>query len=184
MTVVEKTTSAIPAEGTWSADEKHSSATFAVRHAAGTFRGGFRGFEAKLEANDGDPRLTGRVAVENIDIDDEDIRPHLLAPDFFDVERTPKVSFTSTSIEADGDELVVRGELEIRGAKHEVTARGHATDVIEIPGGGERFGLELSTTIDRTDYGLDWNMELPNGGTVLGNEVELVASLELSREEK
>ena len=135
MTVIESTT-VIPAEGTWSADQKHSSATFAVRHAAGTFRGGFRGFEAKLEANDGDPRLTGRVEVENIDIDDEDIRPHLLAPDFFDVERTPEVSFTSTSIDVEGDELVVSGELEIRGTKHEVIARGHATDVIEIPGGG------------------------------------------------
>lgn len=182
MTVAESTT-AIPTTGTWSADEKHSSASFAVRHVVGTFRGGFRGFEAKLEANDGDPHLTGRVTVEDIDIDDEDIRPHVLAPDFFDVERTPEISFTSTSIDTEGDELVVRGELEIRGTKHEIVARGHATDVIEMPGGGERFGLELSTKIDRTDYGLDWNMDLPGGGTVLGNEVELVANLELAREE-
>lgn len=182
MTVVERTTG-IPTEGTWGADQKHSSATFAVRHAVGTFRGGFRGFEAKLDATDGDPRLIGRVKVENIDIDDEDIRPHVLAPDFFDVERTPEVSFNSTSIEADGHELVVRGELEIRGTKHEIVARGNATDVIELPGAGERFGLELSTTINRHDYGLDWNMELPDGGTVLGDEVELVASLELTREE-
>jgi len=180
MTVIERS-NVIP-EGTYTLDNAHSSASFAVRHAAARFRGGFKQIDGRLEASGGEAKLTGSARVESLDVEDENIRPHLLSPEFFDLERAPEVRFSSTSIEAEGDDLVVRGELEIAGTTHEVEARGHVTGPVAGPGGGARLGLELSTEIDRTDYGLDWNMELPEGGTVLGNEVELSVSLELGEE--
>ena len=180
MTVVERT-NVIP-DGTYAIDPLHSSASFAVRHAAATFRGGFRQIDGRLEASDGQVKLTGTARVESIDIDDENLRPHLLSPEFFDVERTPEVKFSSTSLETDGEDLVIRGELEIAGTAREVEARGHVTGPVAGPDSAAKLGLELSTAIDRTDYGLNWNMELPDGGTVLGNEVELVVNLELGEE--
>jgi polyisoprenoid-binding protein YceI len=182
MTVAEKT-NIIPS-GTYALDPLHSSATFAVRHAAATFRGGFKGLDGRLEASDGEAKLTGTAKVESIDVEDENLRPHLLSPEFFDIERTPEVKFASTSIEAEGEELVVRGELEIAGITHEVSARGHVTGPITGPDGKGRIGLELHSEVDRTDYGFDWNMELPDGGTILGNEVEIAVNLELAEEDE
>lgn len=180
-TVVERT-AALPRQGTWVVDKLHSRASFEVSHALATFSGSFRELEGRLEVDGDEPRLTGSVEVASIDIDDEQLKPHLLSPDFFDAERTPEVRFSSTSIEQDGDELVVRGELEIRGNTVEVSARGTATEPVEFPGGAEKIGLALRAGIDRTDYGLDWNMELPGGGKVLGDAVTLIVSLELLRE--
>lgn len=181
-TVVEQT-AALPKEGTWVVDPLHSKAAFEVRHAVSNFTGGFGELEGRLDVADGEPRLSGSVKVDSVDIDDENLKPHLLSPDFFDVERTPEVRFSSTSIEEEDGELVVRGELEIRGNTLEVSARGTATEPVEFPGGTEKIGLALRAEIDRTDYGLDWNMELPGGGDALGNEVRLIVNLELFREE-
>jgi polyisoprenoid-binding protein YceI len=83
------TDSLVPA-GTWSVDPLHSSASFEVEHAGvSTFRGGFKPIEAKLVSADSGITLEGRVAVDSISIDDDNIRPHLLSPEFFDVERNP-----------------------------------------------------------------------------------------------
>ena len=46
---------------------------------------------------------------------DENLSAHLQSPDFFDAERTPRSASSRTSIERDGDEVTVRGELTIRG---------------------------------------------------------------------
>jgi polyisoprenoid-binding protein YceI len=181
MTVVERT-DVIP-EGTYAIDHAHSSASFAVRHTVATFRGGFKEINGRLESSDGELKLTGSAAVDSIDIDDANIRPHLLSPEFFDVERTPEVRFASTSIEPDGRDLVVRGELKIADTTHEVEARGQVAGPVPGPGGAAKLGLELRAEIDRTDYGMDWNMELPDGGTVLGTEVEITVSLELNRDQ-
>ena len=180
MTVVERT-KVIP-DGAYAIDPLHSSASFAVRHAAATFRGGFKRIDGSLEASDGQVKLTGSAKVESIDVEDENLRPHLLSPEFFDVERTPEVKFSSTSLEADGEDLVIRGELEIAGTRRKVEAGGHVTEPVTGPDGAAKLGLELRAAIDRTDYGLDWNMELPDGGTILGDEVELVVNLELGEE--
>jgi polyisoprenoid-binding protein YceI len=177
MTVVERT-NVIP-DGTYAIDPTHSSASFAVRHAVSTFRGGFKAIEGRLQSDGGEAKLTGSANVDSIDVEDEDLRPHLLSPDFFDLERAPQIGFSSTSIDADGEELVVRGELRIAGATHEVEARGPVNGPGAGPGGGDRIGLELRGAIDRTEYGMNWNMELPDGSTVLGDEVELLVDLEL-----
>jgi polyisoprenoid-binding protein YceI len=166
------TEQAVPT-GTWALDKVHSTVGYAVRHSGvSLFKGSISDFDAELV----DGTLRGSADVSKITVNDENLQGHLLSPDFFDVERTPRVSFESTSIRRDGDELTVDGELEIRGLKQPITLTGSIAGPV-----GERLGLSLEAVIDRTTFGITWNMELPSGGFVLENEVTLTANLELAR---
>ena len=73
------------------------------------------------------------------------------------------------------------GELTIRGISHPVTATGTFTPPTEDPFGGHRAGLELAASIDRKDWGMNWQAPLPGGGDALGWEVEVTAQLEFAR---
>lgn len=178
------TTEQLVPTGTWTADPVHSSIGFAVKHmAVSTFHGRFADYDAQLVSADGGTQLTGVVRVASVDVRDQSLAAHLQGPDFFDVERTPELRFESSSIERQGDEVVVAGELTIKGTTHEVEARG----TIDGPRLGfddrDRIGMALEATVDRTSYGLDWNAPLPKGGFALSNEVELLIGLELLRAE-
>lgn len=170
--------------GTWKSDPVHSHAGFSVKHmAVGTFRGSFGSFDATLTAaEEGEPRLVGSVPVESVEVKDENLIAHLLSPDFFDAERHPEITFVSAAIRPDGDEMVVEGELTIKGTARAVKARGTITDAVDLGDRGERIGLDLETTVDRTDFGLNWNAPLPKGGLTLGNDVTLTIHLELAKE--
>ena len=111
--------------GTYTADPIHSNANFEVEHAGvSIFRGGFKPIEATLVADDDGLRLEGSVAVDSISVDDENIRPHLLSPEFFDAERNPDVRFRSTEITGSDDDLAVTGELSMAGFSLPVEATG------------------------------------------------------------
>ena len=169
--------------GTWAIDRAHSSATFAVQHAGlSIFRGSFKDVDAKLEVGDEGASLTGVVAVESIDVDDENIRPHLFTPDFFDTTRNPEVRFRSTELVIEDDEVRLTGELELAGATQAVVATGSVRGPAEVPGVGEKIALSLNATIDRTDYGMNWQMDLPDGNPALANDVSLAVELELNKE--
>jgi polyisoprenoid-binding protein YceI len=169
---------AIPT-GAWTSDPIHSSVVFAVRHMGVTpFRGGFKDFDASIS----DGRLAGSARVESITTDDETLTGHLLSPDFFDAERHPELRFEADEIRVDGDRIVVPGRLTLKGETRPVELRGTVTGPVTDPYGNDRLGLELETSIDRTDFGIDWNAELPSGGPVLANEVELTAQLELVKQ--
>ena len=169
--------------GTWQSDPVHSTVGFAVRHAVGTFRGSFGQFEATLGNEAGEPKLTGRVPVESVQVKEENLEAHLLSPEFFDKDQTPEITFESTNISADDGKLVVDGELSVKGTSKPVTATGELKGPIPGPDGSDRIGIELETTVDRHDYGLDWNMDLPDGSKILGDEVTLTVHLELIKEE-
>jgi polyisoprenoid-binding protein YceI len=166
--------------GTWNVDNAHSSANFEVDHGGvSIFRGGFRPIEATLVSGDDGAELIGRVAVESISVDDENIRPHLLSPDFFDSARNPEIAFRSTSIDGGADALELKGELSMAGVSLPVSATGDTRGPVEFAPGIEKLSLSLEATIDRTAFGMDWQMELPGGGQALANEVKLVVELEL-----
>jgi polyisoprenoid-binding protein YceI len=166
------TEQAIPT-GTWTLDTVHSQVSYAVKHAGiSLFKGNVDGIDASLA----DGTLSGSAPVTGITVQDENLAGHLLSPDFFDAERHPTVSFASTELHRNGDELVVEGELEIRGERRPVRLTG----TIAGPA-NDRIGISLEAVIDRTDFGITWNMELPSGGAVLENEVKLTADLELAK---
>jgi polyisoprenoid-binding protein YceI len=172
--------------GIWTLDPTHSSASFAVKHmVVATFRGRFEDFDARLTVpEDGAAELVGTVETGSIAVKDENLQAHLGSPDFFDVERYPQLRFASTAIRRDGDELVVDGELTIKGSTHPLQVRGTITEPHETLGGVLKIGIALEATIDRTLYGLDWNAPLPKGGFALGNDVALTVELELARAEE
>jgi polyisoprenoid-binding protein YceI len=173
----------IPA-GTWAVDPVHSSVGFAVTHnGVTTFRSGFDRFEAHLTGGE-QPRLAGTVEVESIAIDEEMLKGHLLSPEFFDTQRFPQLRFSSTelSVGEDGSARVA-GELEIHGETRSVEASGRFAHLSEDAQGGARIGLSIEATVDRRDFGLDWQAELPSGGEVLEYAVTISVELELVAEE-
>lgn len=174
---------AVPS-GTWVVDPVHSSANFAVKHnGVTTFRSGFERYEARLAGGE-QARLEGTVDVESIQIDEEMLKGHLLSPEFFDVQRFPQLRFTSSEFSVDeGGNLRVRGELEIHGEKREVEADGRFAQLGEDASGKPRVGLSIEATVDRRDFGLDWQAELPSGGEVLDYAVTINVDLELVGEE-
>jgi polyisoprenoid-binding protein YceI len=170
--------------GSWRADTLHSAIGFAVRHnLVSTFRGRFDSYEALLTVDEeGRPRLTGTVQADSIVVKDETLAAHLTAPDFFDAERYRELIFKSGDIRRDGERLQIDGELTIKGISRVLSAHGTITDVVEDPFAGTRLAIELETTIDRRDYGLDWNMPMPRGGLYLSNDVTLSITLELVKD--
>jgi polyisoprenoid-binding protein YceI len=182
MTTVQAETT-IPT-GVWRSDPVHSHVGFSVRHmVVATFRGSFADFDVTLANRDGAPSLYGAVRTESVQVADENLKGHLLSPEFFDSERSPEITFTSTGVRADGGELVVDGELTIKGTTKRVEARGHINGPAAHPAGGERLGIDLETHVDRTDFGLNWNAPMPRGGVAVENEVTLTVHLELAKEE-
>ena len=106
-----------------------------------------------------------------------------MSPDFFDTERYPEITFTSTGIRTDDGDLVVEGDLTIKGTTKRVEARGQISGPVADPAGGERIGIDLETPVDRTEFGLNWNAPLPSGGVAVANQVTLTVHLELAKEE-
>ena len=103
---------------------------YSVRHSGvSLFKGGLTDFDATLE----DGELRGSRNVASITVQDENLEGHLLSPDFFDAERFPRVSFVSDDIRRDGEEVVVDGELEIRGVKQAVTLTGTVAGPVAGP---------------------------------------------------
>ena len=147
------------------------------------FFSGFERYDARLSGGE-NPRLEGTVEVESIQIDDEMLKGHLLSPEFFDTQRFPQLRFTSDefSVGEDGS-LRVRGELEIHGEAREVEAGGRFAHLGEDAYGQARVGLSIEATVDRRDFGLDWQAELPSGGEVLDYAVTINVDLELVTEE-
>jgi polyisoprenoid-binding protein YceI len=164
--------------GTWQLDGVHSTVGFEVPYLVGTFKGQFSALTGQLEvAEDGSATLRGETPVASIRVQDENLNGHLLSPDFFDAERFPTLGFSASGIAAEGGEVVVPGELTIRGVTHSVEARGTLSGPLTDPYGNERVGLVLTTTIDRTAFGLEWNNPLPSGEPALGNDVTIVTDL-------
>src|SRR3954451_18489477 len=146
----------IPA-GTWKLDPVHSNIAFAVTHnGVTTFRSGFERYEARLTGGE-QPRLEGTVEVASIDIEEEMLKGHLLSPEFFDTQRFPQLRFSSTelSVGEDGSARLV-GDLEIRGETRRAEASGRFAHLGEDSQSKARVGLSIEATVDRRDFGLDW----------------------------
>jgi polyisoprenoid-binding protein YceI len=163
--------------GSWQFAAVHSSADFSVKYLVAKFRGTFEELDAKLE----DGVLTGSAKVASINVKDSNLIGHLQSPDFFDAENCPEISFKSTIVDIDGDSLNLDGDLTLKG----VTKPVHATGTVEGPTedfmGNTRLGFTLETKINRTDFGLNWNADLPKGGKALSDEVTLTVELEFHK---
>src|SRR5438552_1355695 len=165
--------------GTWNLDTVHSRVDFEVSYLAGTFKGVFHEIGAELTVDGSRASLDGTAKVVSVDVKDENLSAHLQSPDFFDAERHPQLRFAAQDIRLDGDGKVsADGELTIKGITKPVAVTGTVTATIADPYGNDRIGLNLTTKIDRTDFGVDWNNPLPSGEPALANDVTILAELQ------
>jgi polyisoprenoid-binding protein YceI len=162
--------------GAYALDPVHSTFGFAIGHnGVSKFRGQFEQVQARFE----DGVLMGTAAVESVKTPIPQLKDHLLSGEFFDAVNAPTIEFRSTDIRvADDGSAKIDGELTIRGVTRSVSASGSLATG-ENMSGAEVVGVDLQASIDRRDYGLDWQAQLPRGGDVLAWDVTLEAHLEL-----
>jgi polyisoprenoid-binding protein YceI len=162
--------------GTWTLDPVHSKAAFAVRHSGiATFRGHFSDVSAQLA----DGVLAGAVKVDSVEVPMEQLKGHLLAPDFFDAEQHPDITFRADDVTVDGERATLRGDLTIKGVTKTLEATGTLTGPATYLDGNERIAITLETVINRHDFGISWNADLPSGGKALGDDVTITVDLQL-----
>jgi polyisoprenoid-binding protein YceI len=165
--------------GTYALDPVHSNIGFGVRYnKLATFRSTFEKVGAQLA----DGALTGTADASSIVIDEPNFKGHVLAEDFFNVESTPTITFRSTDIRpAEDGSVEVDGELTIRGITKSVTATGtYATGGDAF--GNERVAFELQTTVDRREFGIVWQNQLPDGSDALAHDVTISVDLQLVKQ--
>ncbi len=177
------TTNTLPFTGTFVADPVHSTFQFAIRHmGVSVFKATFDDVDVRVVANEDGAELEGSVRAESISIKDPpEFREHVVyGADFLDARNHPEITFRSVDVHFGDDGTVTgRGELTVKGITKPVTAAGTYQAPVEDPYGNLRAALELDTTVDRREWGMDWQAPLPKGGDVLAYDVRLTIQVEL-----
>jgi polyisoprenoid-binding protein YceI len=174
MTTVAPTT----ATGSYTIDPTHSRIGFVARHAMVTkVRGSFNEFAGTgyLDAdNPAASHVEITIQAASIDTRNADRDGHLRSNDFFDMETYPEIRFASTSVERVDDVTYrVTGDLTIKDTTKPVTVDFEYTGAATDPFGNERVGFEGSTTVNRKDWGVNWNAALDAGGVLVSEKVTL-----------
>lgn len=167
---------------TFAIDKVHSEAAFSVRHLITKVRGRFADFSGTIDFNADQPtqsKVHFDIQAESIDTNTPDRDKHLRSDDFFAVAQYPAITFDSTAITpAGGNAYTVAGNLTMRGVTRTiaipVSFLGSAVD----PWGNEKIAFEGDVTINRKDYGLNWNAALETGGFLVGDEVKISLSIQ------
>lgn len=166
--------------GTWAIDPAHSTIGFAVRHLmVSKVRGTFDSFSGAITVGeDGTPSVTAEIAVNSINTRNEQRDAHLKSADYFDAENHPVATFTSTGVRANGDTYLLDGDFTLKGVTKPVTLEVEFNGVNPGMGHGEVAGAEASVVLNRKDFGIDLDMPLETGGTVVGDKVTINLEIE------
>jgi polyisoprenoid-binding protein YceI len=169
-------TPALAAEDCYTADAAGSEVTFRVMQSGAPFSGGFRRFSGEVCFAQGRiTRIDATLDPASVDSGLPELDTVLKDKDFFAVRDHPRVSFTSTSVQSQGDTHTVRGTLEIKGTRRdvEVALRSQAT--------GGKLVVTGSFTLDRLQYGVgtgEWS-----NTQWLGADVKLDLKAPLTRKQ-
>ncbi len=166
---------------TYTIDKSHSEIEFQVRHLVTKVRGRFDDFEGTLEFDDGNPggsSVSVTVQAASIDTNEKDRDTHLRSADFFDVEQFPTLTLASKTVSGGGESYTVVGDLTIHGTTKEVTLPATFLGNAKDPWGNTRVGFEAELTVNRRDFGLNWNAALEAGGFLVGDEVKIFLSVQ------
>jgi polyisoprenoid-binding protein YceI len=167
---------------TWSVDKSHSNVGFKVRHLAiSNVSGRFHEYDVDLRFDPADLSTLETIAtvqVASIDTENQKRDDHLRSPDFFAAADHPVMTFESKEVRnIDGNTFELVGDLTIRDVTKEVVLDGELIGTATMRG-NEIAALEASTTIDRMDYGLQWNKLTEAGGVMVGHNVEIILEIE------
>lgn len=166
--------------GTWTIDPVHSTVGFSVRHLmVSKVRGEFTSFSGAVEvAEDGTPSVHAEIDVTSLNTKNDQRDAHVRSADFFDAEQFPTATFVSTSVDADGDDYLVHGDFTLKGVTRPVDLTLEFNGVNPGMGHGPVAGFEASTVINRKDFGIDIEMPLETGGTVVGDKITITLEIE------
>ncbi len=167
---------------TWVIDQSHTTAEFSVKHMMiATVKGRFNQVQGSIVADPANltsAQFEGTVQVASIHTGDEQRDAHLRSADFFDVENHPTLSFRSTGVQQQGDELKLLGDLTIRGTTKPVTWTLEYEGQGKDPWGNQRIAFTATTSLNRKEFGLTWNAALETGGVLVGETVKLEVHIE------
>lgn len=163
---------------TWNIDTAHSSINFSVRHMVfAKVRGRFGTFRGAVTLDPQDlthANVEAEIDAASIDTGVADRDNHLRSPDFLDVERFTQLRFQSTKVEkASGDRYRVHGNLTIRDVTREVVLDAEYGGQAKDPWGNQRVAFTATTSIERADFGLEWNQVLETGGVLVGGRIDI-----------
>jgi len=182
------TGAALPlAADVYKVDKTHSDVDFKVRHLVSNVTGKFTDFDGTVNMQPGKPGASSVEFTINASSNDTGVADrdkHMRTADFFDVEKFPTIAFKSTAIAPTKkkDVFNVTGDLTIRGVTKRVTIPVTFLGAAKDPWGNEKAGFTLTTTINRKDYGVNWNKALDNGGFLVGDDVEVTINLETQKQ--
>ncbi|WP_067436258.1 YceI family protein [Nocardioides jensenii] len=163
--------------GDYTIDASHTYIGFQARHAmVTTVRGAFKEFQGTATIDAANPAASKAeltIAVNSVDTGSADRDGHLASGDFFDVEKFPTITFTSTKVEADGDDWAVTGDLTIKDVTKPVTVPFEFVGSAQDPFGNVRVGFEGEIVVNRKDWGLSWNAALETGGVLVSEKIKL-----------
>ncbi|MDP9483289.1 MAG: YceI family protein [Chloroflexota bacterium] len=163
---------------TWKIDPAHTDVAFSAKHMmVTTVRGKFDGVDGEIELDEADPTAaTGeiRVSAASLSTGFEARDQHLRSADFFDAEQHPDIVARVASVEAKGnDDYLVTADVTIRGVTRPVTFDAELNGVVPGMHGGRHAGIRLVGTVNREDWGLNWNVALEKGSWLVGREIKL-----------
>ena len=167
----------------WTVDPMHTQVEFSAKHMGiMTVRGAFTGLSTAIDFNEDDftaSSVEATIDARTLSTHDDQRDAHLKSPDFLDVEQFPTIAFKSARIErAAHDQYTMTGDLTIREVTRpvslEVVYSGQARD----PMGNMHAGFSAYTTINRKDWGLNWNMALETGGLLVGDQIKIALEIE------
>jgi len=170
----------------WALDPTHSELQFKVKHLMiTTVTGSIKSFQAELES-EGDDFTNANISfsgdISSIDTGNGDRDGHLKSGDFFDAEKFPAITFKSTSVDKDGGDYIVNGDLTIKDVTKAVKLNAEFGGIATDPWGNTKAGFTLSGKINRTEFGLTWNAALETGGVMVSEEVKILGELQFVKQ--
>lgn len=170
------TTSALT--GTWTIDRDHTRIGFTARHAMVTkVRGSFKDFVGTAQLDAENPAASAvdlTIEVASVDTGNEQRDGHLRTNDFFDAETYPQIRFVSTGVEqVDAENYRLTGDLTIKDVTKSVVVDFEFTGLAVDPWGNQRAGFEGRATINRKDWGVNFNAALEAGGVLVSEKINL-----------
>ncbi|MEQ1758957.1 MAG: YceI family protein [Vicinamibacterales bacterium] len=167
---------------TYAIEKAHSEVFFQVRHLVTKVRGRFSDFDGSVVMDEDNPGLSSvkfNIKAASVDTNVTDRDNHLRSGDFFAADEHPELTFVSKKITKKGaDSFDVLGDLTIRGTTKEVSLPVSFLGKAKDPWGQNKVGFEAETTLNRKDFGLNWNAALETGGLLVGDEVKVNLSIQ------
>lgn len=166
----------------YSIDLSHSYAGFSVRHLVITnVKGNFASFSGEITFDENDTiKSSANVIIDiaSINTSNADRDKHLRSADFFDVEKYPEMTFVSTGVEKDGDDMILNGRLTMHGVTKDISIPFEFLGKVTDPWGKERIAFEGETKLSRKEYGMTWSKTIETGGLIVGDEIKIELQIE------